>query len=61
MDIGTIITMGSLAVGSAVAEKVLIYFGKTDAAQFCNISTMCGLGGTAISGVVTLFSKLRGM
>lgn len=58
MNIGTIITMLSIGVGSAIGEKVLNAFGKSDMASFINIAGLAGLGATAVYFIVDLISKL---
>lgn len=61
MGIGTILTMAGIGVGAAIAESVLGAFGKVEMAKFCNIAGLCGLGGSAIAGVITLFDALRSL
>ena len=58
MNVTTIITMLGIGVGSAVAEKVLNAFGKSDMASFVNISGLAGLGAMAIYFIVELIGKL---
>lgn len=61
MSIGTILTMLGIGVGSAVGEKVLNAFGKSDMASFVNIAGLTGIGGTAVYMVVDLINKLRSL
>lgn len=58
MNVTTIITMLKISVGSAIAEKVLHAFGKSDMASFINIAGLSGLGATAVYFIVELISKL---
>ena len=61
MNITTIITMLGIGVGSAIGEKVLNAFGKSDMASFINIAGLAGLAGlgtTAVYFIVDLISKL---
>lgn len=58
MSIGTIITMLSIGVGTAIGEKVLNAFGKSDMASFINIAGLSGLGATAVYFIVELITKL---
>lgn len=58
MNVTTIITMLSIGVGSAVGEKVLNAFGKSDMASFINIAGLSGLGATTVYFIVDLISKL---
>lgn len=58
MSIGTIITMLSIGVGTAIGEKVLNAFGKPDMASFINIAGLSGLGATAVYFIVELITKL---
>lgn len=59
MNIGMIIGMTTLTVGSAVAQKVLTASGKSDAAQYMEIATISGLAITALT-VFTSFIKTLG-
>ncbi|WP_305153825.1 hypothetical protein [uncultured Clostridium sp.] len=58
MSVSTILTMLSIGVGSAVGEKVLNAFGKSDMASFINIAGLTGLGATAVYFIVDLIGKL---
>lgn len=61
MNIGTIITMVGVGVGTAIGEKVLNSMGKTDLASFVNIAGLSGVGATAVYFVVDLINKLRSL
>ena len=61
MNIGTIITMVGVGVGTAIGEKVLNCMGKTDLASFVNIAGLSGVGATAVYFVVDLINKLRSL
>ena len=58
MNVTTIITMLGIGVGSAIGEKVLNAFGKSDMASFINIAGLSGLGATAVYFIVDLINKL---
>mgnify|MGYP001417867422 CR=1 FL=1 len=49
MNTGVIITMTTITVGSAVAQKVFSSVGKSDEAQYLDLATKAGLGGMALS------------
>lgn len=53
-----IIAMTSCGVISAVGEKVLISFGKTEMASFTNIAGLCGIGLSALGLVYKLIQLL---
>ena len=61
MNIGTIIGMVGVGVGTAIGEKVLNSMGKTDLASFVNIAGLSGVGATAVYFVVDLINKLRSL
>ena len=58
MGIGTIITMASIGVASAVGEKLLNNMGKTDMASLLNITGLSSLGVTAIAIVIKLLKTI---
>jgi len=49
MNNGVIITMSSITVASAVAQKIFSAVGKIDEAQYLDLATKAGLGATALS------------
>lgn len=49
MNTGIIITMTSVTVASAVAQKVFASVGKSDEAQYLDLATKAGMGATALS------------
>ena len=61
MNIGTIITMLCVGVGTAIGEKLLNCMGKTDLASLVNITGLSGGGATAVYFIVDLISKLRSL
>ena len=61
MNIGTIIGLVGVGVGTAIGEKVLNSMGKTDLASFVNIAGLSGVGATAVYFVVDLINKLRSL
>lgn len=61
MNIGTIIGMVGVGIGTAIGEKVLNSMGKTDLASFVNIAGLSGVGATAVYFVVDLINKLRSL
>lgn len=58
MEIGLIIGMTGIGVGTAVAEKVLNSIGKTDLANFVSIAGLSGLGLTAVGLICKLLQSL---
>lgn len=61
VSVGMIVTMAGIGVASAIGEKVLISFGKSEMASFLNITGLCGIGLTAIGIVVKLLSMLSSL
>lgn len=59
MGLGIIITMASVSVGSAIAEKVLTDLGKAQAAQYCNIASNSMLVTTAVGLVIEALQQLK--
>jgi hypothetical protein len=53
-----ILAMASTGIVSAVGEKVLISFGKTEMASFLNIAGLCGIGLSALGLVYKLIQLL---
>lgn len=58
MNIGIIIGMASVTVGSAVAQKIFTSVGKSDEAQYLDLATKAGL---AITALTIFASFLRSM
>lgn len=59
MEVKTIIlAMSSCGVISAVAEKILLSFGKSELASFTNIAGLSGIGLSALGLVYKLFQLL---
>lgn len=56
MNTGVIVTMSSITVASAVAQKVFSSVGKVDEAQYLDLATKAGLGATAL-GIFTSLIK----
>lgn len=56
---GTIITLASIAVGTAVTEKILLSLGKGDMAQMTNIVGLSTMGATAVVKIVAVFVELK--
>lgn len=59
MSLGLIITMASVGVGSAIAEKILGDLGKSQEAQYCKIASNSMLVTTAIGCVLEALGQLR--
>lgn len=49
MNIGVIIGMATVTVGSAVAQKILAGTGKADEAMYMDLATKSGLAVTALT------------
>lgn len=58
MNTGVIITMSSLTVASAVAQKVFSSVGKVDEAQYLDLATKAGLGATSLSIFASLIKAI---
>lgn len=61
MNTGIIITMTSVTVASAVAQKVFSSVGKVDEAQYLDLATKAGLGATALgifAGLIKAIANL---
>lgn len=59
MDTAIIITMATVSVGSAIAEKILAQLGKQQEAQYCSVASSSMLATTAIGCVISAIAKLR--
>lgn len=59
MDIAIIITMATVSVGSAIAEKILGQLGKQQEAQYCAVASSSMLATTAIGCIISAISRLR--
>lgn len=59
MNTTLIITMGFTAVGTAVVEKVLIAFGKSDMAQYVNIGGTSLIGAQAVGLAFNLLNQVK--
>lgn len=58
MNTTVIITMTSLTVASAVAQKIFSSVGKADEAQYLDLATKAGLATTAITIFVGFIKTL---
>ena len=58
MNTGIIVTMGSIAVASAIASKIANNFGETDIAQYIKVAGVSGAGITAIGLVIKLLKMI---
>lgn len=54
-----IIGMGSLSVGCAVIEKVLIKLGKSDDAQMASIAGSSAIAAVAVGCVLKVFAEIK--
>ena len=61
MNIGVIVTMASITVGSAIAQAILSSSGKVDEAKFLDVATKSGLAGTAIMVFASFIKSLRSL
>jgi hypothetical protein len=59
MGSGVIITMGSIAIGTFIIEKILNASGKITEAQLCNIAGFSLLGTMTLVIVINLLGKCR--
>ncbi|MCX7837816.1 MAG: hypothetical protein N2323_07755 [candidate division WOR-3 bacterium] len=59
MNTGLIITMGMVAVGGAVTEKILIAMGKPDQAEWIKLATTSLVGLTAVNLAIQLLKRLK--
>lgn len=61
MNTSVIITMTTITVGSAVAQKVFSSVGKVDEAQYLDLATKAGLGATALSIFASLIKAIANL
>ena len=59
LNLGLIITMGSVSVGGAIVERILGKIGKIDEANLVGVVTQTMLIGTVVTGVVTALNEVR--
>lgn len=61
MGTGVIITMATISIGSAIAEKILGQMGKQQEAQYCATASSCMLATTTIGCILNAISSLRNL
>lgn len=61
MNATLIVTMGFVAVGTAVAEKVCTALGKQDMAEWIRVAGISLVGVTAVGLAINLLNKVKGM
>ena len=59
MNTGIIVTMGFIAIGTAVTEKVCNAFGKSDIAQYVSVAGTSLVGISAIALAFQLLNKVK--
>ena len=59
MDTTIIITMATISVGSAIAEKILNSLGKQQESQYCSVASSAMLASTALGCVIKAIQELR--
>lgn len=58
MNTALIVTMGSVAIVTAVSEKVCVAFGKADIAGWVNIAGMSLVGASAVGLAINLLKTV---
>lgn len=61
MDVGIIITMATVSIGSSIAEKILTVMGKQQEAQYCATASHCMLISTTVGCVLKAVNSLRSL
>jgi len=59
MNTGLIITMGMVAIGGAVTEKILIAMGKPDQAEWIKLGSTSLVGATAVGLALKLLKQVK--
>lgn len=59
MNTGLIITMGMVAISTAVTEKVCEAFGKSDMAQWVRVGGTSLVGTTAVALAISLLTTVK--
>lgn len=57
MNLGLLITMGSVSVGGAIVEKILGKLGKIDEANMVGTVTTCMLVATVVASIASAFAS----
>lgn len=61
MDTAIIITMATVSIGSAIAEKILNSLGKQQESQYCAVASSSMLAATAVGCVIKAINELRNL
>lgn len=59
MNLGLIITMGTVSLGGSIVSKILGQCGKANEAQLVDLASLGMLGATAVGCVITCIQQLK--